>query len=156
MTYRGVSARDARISSGRRALSSQLGMGLTVGLIIGFVEYYVLKPQPIFAGASTLQVLAYILIVPAVMVGVVEEILFRGLLQSSLEKVMPVWQAIGLTSIIFGLMHVGWMNPLEILLAYGAGVAFGCLAVTTDSLVSPIVAHGFGNMVLYIIALRPL
>jgi len=38
-----------------------------------------------------------------VTVGVVEEFLFRGLLQGSLEKVMPVWQAIDLTSIIFGL-----------------------------------------------------
>jgi len=32
-----------------------------VSLIIGFVEYYVLKPQPILTGASTLQMLAYIL-----------------------------------------------------------------------------------------------
>jgi len=156
MTYRRVSARDARISLGRRGFVPQLGMGLAFGLIIGFLEYFVLRPQPILAGASTFQMLAYILIVLTVMVGVVEELLFRGLLQSSLEKVMPVWQAIGLTSIIFGLMHVGWMNPLEVLLAYGAGVAFGCLAVATDSLVSPIVAHGFGNLLLYLIALYPL
>lgn len=97
--------------------------------------------------------LAYILIVLVLMVGVVEEMLFRGLLQGSLERVLPHWQAIGVASMIFGLMHVGWMNPLEVLLAYGAGVVFGCLAVSTESLIAPIAAHGIGNLVLYLIAL---
>jgi len=69
---------------------------------------------------------------------------------------MPVWQAIGISSVMFGLMHVGWLNPLEVLLAYGAGVVFGYLATMTDSLIAPIIAHGFGNFVLYLIALYTL
>jgi len=156
LTYRGISAREVRVSLGRRGLGLQLGVGLGVGLVLGFVEYFVLRPQPILVGAGFLQMLAYILIVLAVMVGVVEELLFRGLLQGSLERIMPGWQAIGVASVMFGLMHVGWMNPLEVLLAYGAGVAFGYMATVTDSVVAPIIAHGFGNFVLYLIALYPL
>jgi membrane protease YdiL (CAAX protease family) len=45
------------------------------------------------------------------------------------------------------------MNPLEVLLAYGAGIVFGYLAKATGSLVAPMIAHGFGNLVLYLIAL---
>jgi len=152
LIYRGIPTGDLRISFGKRGLGFQLFSGLCVGAIIGLVEYFVLRPQPILAGAGFVQMLAYTLIVLMLMVGVVEEILFRGLLQCSLERVMPVWQAIGITSVVFGLMHVGWMNPLEVLLAYGAGVAFGYMAVVTDSLFAPIMAHGFGNVVLYMIA----
>jgi len=156
LTYREISAREVRVSLGRRGVGLQLGVGLGIGVVLGFVEYFVLRPQPILVGAGFLQMLTYILIVLMVMVGVVEELLFRGLLQGSLERIMPGWQAIGVASVMFGLMHVGWMNPLEVLLAYGAGVAFGYLATVTDSLLAPIIAHGFGNLVLYLIALYPL
>jgi len=156
LTYRRVSAKDVRISVGRHPLGLQLCVGLGVGVVLGFVEYFVLRPQPIPVGVGLLQTLAYILIVLTVNVGVVEEILFRGLLQSSLERIVPAWQAIGVSSVMFGLMHVGWMNPLEIFLAYGAGVVFGYLATATDSLIAPITAHGFGNLVLYLIASYPL
>ncbi|MBS7652829.1 CPBP family intramembrane metalloprotease [Candidatus Bathyarchaeota archaeon] len=153
MSIRRVSARDVRLTLGRHGLASQLGLGLIFGLIIGFIEYLLLRPPLVLKGAGVFQMLAYILIVLVLMVGVVEEMLFRGLLQGSLERVLPHWQAIGVASMIFGLMHVGWMNPLEVLLAYGAGVVFGCLAVSTESLIAPIAAHGIGNLVLYLIAL---
>ncbi|MBO3754893.1 MAG: CPBP family intramembrane metalloprotease [Candidatus Brockarchaeota archaeon] len=156
LTYRGIPARGVRISLGGHSVGLQLGAGFGVGAILGVVEYFVLRPGPILVGVGFFQMLTYIVVVLAVMVGVVEEVLFRGLLQGSLERIMPGWQAIGVASVMFGLMHVGWMNPLEVLLAYGAGVVFGCMAMVTDSLIAPITAHGFGNLVLYLIALHPL
>ncbi len=151
LVYRGISARDLRLATGKCHISLQLCMGAAIGVVIGLIEYILLRPQPLLAGVSLVQMIAYIVIVPAIMVGVVEELLFRGLLQGSLEKVAPKWQAIGISSIMFGLMHIGWMNPLEILVAYGAGVVFGCLAIATDSLIAPITAHALGNFVLYMI-----
>jgi len=156
LAYRGVSARNVRISLGRYPLRLQLGVGLGIGSVLGSIEYFVLRPQPILQDVSLLQILAYTVIVMMVFVGVTEEFLFRGLLQASLERAMPAWQAIGVTSVIFGLMHIGWFNPLEVLLAYSAGVVFGYMATVTDSLIAPITAHGFGNVVLYLIALYPL
>ena len=124
-------------------------------MAVGLCEYAVLRPKPIVVGSGLLQVVAYVFVVLAVMVGTVEELLFRGLLQSAMERVVAPWVAIGLSSILFALMHVGWMNPLEVLLAYGAGVVFGCLALRMDGLLAPITAHGVGNFVLYVIALYP-
>lgn len=149
---RRVLARKVRMRLNRIGLVFQVGWGLGVGAVIGLIEYFVLRPQPVLGDVGFVQAVVYTVIVLAVMVGVVEEILFRGLLQGSLEGVMPGWQAIGVSSVIFGLMHTGWMNPFEILLAYGAGVVFGYLAMLTDSLTAPMVAHGFGNLVLYLIA----
>lgn len=145
-------AKEVRVRLGMWGLRFQVASGLGVGVVIGVIEYSVLRPQPILGDVGFVQMLAYTVIVLAVMVGVVEEFLFRGLLQGSLERVMPAWQAIGVASVMFGLMHLGWMNPLEVLLAYGAGVVFGYLAILTDSLIAPVLAHGFGNLVLYLIA----
>lgn len=156
LTCRRIAASEIRISLGRCGVCFQVGGGLGVGAILGFIEYFVLRPEPILVGVGFVQMVAYVVIVLAVMVGVMEELLFRGLLQGSLERVMPRWQAIGVASVMFELMHVGWMNPLEVLLAYGAGVVFGYLAAVTDSLIAPVTAHGFGNIVLYLIALYQL
>jgi hypothetical protein len=154
MTYRKIPAGEVRIRLNRlKSLPSQVCVSLGVGVAIGLVEYFVLRPQPVMTNASVVQMLLYIVLVLCVMVGVAEEVLFRGLLQSPLEKVMPSWQAIGVASVLFGLMHVGWMNPLEVLFAYGAGVVFGYMAVATDSLMAPIIAHGVGNLSLYMFAM---
>ena len=153
MTFRGISARDARIMVGRFGLGTQLCLGLGVGTLVGLAEYYVLAPEPVIAGANLYRTLIYAVIVTGVMVAIAEELLFRGLLQGSLERVIPSWQAIGIASVMFGLMHIGWMNPLEVLLAYGAGVVFGYMALKMNSLVAPMVAHGFGNVYLYTLAI---
>jgi membrane protease YdiL (CAAX protease family) len=154
LTYRKIPTKNIRLSIGKYDIKLQAIIGFGAGVFIGITEYFILKPQPIIVSTNLIQTLAYIVIVPATMVGIAEELLFRGLIQSSLERIMPTWQAIGITSIIFGLMHIGWMNPLEILLAYGAGLVFGYLTVITDSLTAPIMAHALGNLVLYTIALH--
>jgi len=147
-----ISAKQARITSGSRSVILQVGAGLAIGLIVGLTEYQVLMPQPLLAGAGLIQMLAYVVIVTGIMVSVVEELLFRGLLQSSLEKTIPAWQAIQVSSLLFGLMHFGWMNPFEMLLAYGTGVVFGYVSTFSNSLLGPMTAHAFGNVVLYLIA----
>lgn len=155
LTHRRIPAKGVRIGLGSHSLRFHVGVGLTLGVVLGTVEYIVLKPPPLpMANANLVQMIVYIAITVGMMVGVTEELLFRGLLQSSLEKIMQPWQATGVAAAMFGLMHVGWMNPLEILLAYGAGVVFGYLAIKTESLITPIIAHGFGNFVLYVITLN--
>jgi len=153
LAYRGISAKDVKLSAGNCRISLQLCMGAAIGLVIGLIEYSILRPPSLLSGVSLIQMIAYIVITPVIMVGIIEELLFRGLLQGSLEKVTSKWQAIGFSSIIFGLMHIGWMNPLEVVFAYGAAVVFGCLATTTGSLIAPITAHALGNFVLYMITL---
>jgi len=34
---------------------------------------------------------------------------------------MPRWRAMHLTSLIFLLFHVGWLNPIEVVFATGRG-----------------------------------
>ena len=151
LTLRNIPSEMIRLKIGNTNIRKQAVTGLILGASIGVVEYMIIKPQPVLETSGFMRAFFYTLTVMAVMVGIAEEVLFRGLLQTSLEKEIPRWQAVGVSAILFGLMHVGWMNPLEVILAYGAGVVFGYLAIHMESLVAPIVAHGFGNLMLYMI-----
>ncbi len=142
---------DIRLYKGNSSLLLQIIIGLIVGIFIGITEYYVLKLK-ITLFENLLQVILYVIFV-MILVGFVEEILFRGMFQTYLEKIIPKPHAIFLASLIFGLMHSGWLNPWEVILAYGAGLVFGLFAYFHDSLVTPISAHFSGNVTLYLIAI---
>ncbi|MEM3437494.1 MAG: type II CAAX endopeptidase family protein [Nitrososphaerales archaeon] len=133
-------------------LPFQILVGISIGAILGLIEYTILRPQPIDIGPNMLHNALYLIITMMIFVGLTEELLFRGLLQNHMQGFMPRWQAVHLTSLIFALFHIGWLNSLEVIFAYGAGVIFGYMLIKTDSLIAPTLAHGFGNIVLYTIA----
>ena len=154
VTYRKIPLEEIRVTSaGRNPLLLGI-LGVVVGTPLGFIEYRVLNPSPVFLGAAFIQTLGYNLLVLGLFVSIAEELLFRGLLLTSLEKRMEPWQAIGFSSIFFGVMHLGWFNPLEVVFAYGAGVILAYLAYTTKSLTPAIAAHALDNFVLFLLAAR--
>jgi membrane protease YdiL (CAAX protease family) len=73
-----------------------------------------------------------------------EELLFRGLLQAGLAELLPVpyatWIGLIAASLVFGAFH--WLSTTYAILATLAGLYFGCILMYTDSLWSPIIAHG--------------
>ncbi|MCP8307143.1 MAG: CPBP family intramembrane metalloprotease [archaeon] len=133
-------------------LPFQILAGISIGAILGLIEYPILRPQPVDIGPNMLHNALYLVITMMVFVGLTEELLFRGLLQNHMQGFMSRWQAVHLASLIFALFHIGWLNPLEIIFAYGAGVVFGYLLIKTDSLMVPTLTHGFGNIMLYTLA----
>jgi membrane protease YdiL (CAAX protease family) len=87
--------------------------------------------------------LLVVILVVAIVPAVVEELLFRGLIQKIFERLMsPVVSAV-LAGTIFGLFHV---NPFEIVPLVGLGVFFGLIRYRSQSLLVPIAAHFFNNL----------
>jgi membrane protease YdiL (CAAX protease family) len=87
--------------------------------------------------------LLFVILVVAVVPAIVEELLFRGLIQKIFERLMsPVVSAV-MAGTIFGLYHV---NPFEIVPLVGLGVFFGLLRYRSQSLLVPIAAHFFNNL----------
>jgi membrane protease YdiL (CAAX protease family) len=87
--------------------------------------------------------LVFVIIVVAIVPSIVEEMLFRGLIQKTFEQLMsPVVSAI-LAGTIFGLFH---MNPFELVPLIGLGVFFGLLRYRSQSLVVPIISHFLNNL----------
>lgn len=68
-----------------------------------------------------------------------EELLFRGVLQSKLASFVGSYAAVGISSIIFGLLHA--VTPLYAFLATVASVYFGGLYLSFGNLAVPILCH---------------
>jgi membrane protease YdiL (CAAX protease family) len=91
---------------------------------------------------SPLELLTVILVV-AIVPSVIEELLFRGLIQKVFERLMsPIVSAV-LAGTIFGLYH---LNFFEIVPLVCLGVFFGLLRYRSQSLLLPIAAHFFNNL----------
>jgi sodium transport system permease protein len=71
-----------------------------------------------------------------------EELAFRGFILSGFGRSKRVWLAIGLSSLMFGLMH---MIPQQVFNASLLGVVLGLLAMRSGSLVPCVVFHFIWN-----------
>jgi membrane protease YdiL (CAAX protease family) len=79
----------------------------------------------------------------AVAAPIVEELLFRGLLQNALTKYVPIWGAILLSSFLFALVH---LQPYAIPGLMSLSIAFGYLYHRTGSLRTNIILHMANNV----------
>ena len=72
--------------------------------------------------------------------GIVEEIVYRGFVIWYLALVMPLWAAVVVSSILFGLGH-SYQGPGGALKTGLVGLAFGGLYVLSGSIWLPIIGH---------------
>lgn len=73
-----------------------------------------------------------------------EEVIFRGLIQSRLNRVMPGWLAVVVSALLFGLCHgqAVWMAY-----AFLLGLFFGWIALRSKSILPTVVAHMIFNAI---------
>lgn len=93
-------------------------------------------------GSETIGGLLRALLIGAAIPAITEELLFRGVMQRSLEESMPFKKAIILTGIIFGAIHFNLpvLIPLIII-----GIYLGVLAYYSESILLPVMAHFLNN-----------
>ena len=72
--------------------------------------------------------------------GVVEEIVYRGFVLWYLAQLIPLWAAVLVSSVAFGLGH-SYQGPVNALKCGLLGLAFGIFYVFTGSIWLPIIAH---------------
>ena len=82
--------------------------------------------------------IAFIALAP----GIFEELLFRGYMQRRLLERWPAWVAIGVTSLLFALLHV---MPHAVVFAFPIGVWLGIVAWRTGSVWPGAICHAFIN-----------
>jgi membrane protease YdiL (CAAX protease family) len=104
-----------------------------------------------FAGTTAWEAVRA-LIIGAVVPAFAEEVLFRGVLQRSLEEVYPLRRAVIVTAILFGILH---FNPLSVIPLILIGAYLGFLAYYTQSLALPIVAHFLSNAIAIVALYAP-
>ncbi|MBN1998047.1 CPBP family intramembrane metalloprotease [candidate division KSB1 bacterium] len=96
---------------------------------------------------------AVIIVFPAVIfAGVAEEMLFRGIVQRSLELQKEPAVAIVLTSVVFAIIH---MNPWVSLQITFLGLVLGYMAWKTGSILPAIILHAMNNLLSIILINLP-
>ncbi|MEP6689397.1 MAG: CPBP family intramembrane glutamic endopeptidase [Gemmatimonadales bacterium] len=102
---------------------------------------------PLFAGSGP-----GALVVVALLAGLGEEALFRGVLQPALAAHLPLVAAVAVTATLFGLAH--WITPTYAVLAGIVGAYLGWLLVVSGNLLVPVVAHALYDVVALALLVR--
>jgi membrane protease YdiL (CAAX protease family) len=85
---------------------------------------------------------AALLIAAAVLPGICEEVLVRGVVQRTLAGVWPAWAAIGASSVLFALLHI---DPQHVAMVASLGLWWGYVAWRTGSTWPTIGLHMLNN-----------
>lgn len=121
-----------------------------VGIVLGIVQYR-LDLEQIAAPFTPVNVVLIVL-TTGVLIGLVEETIFRGLIQRWADARFDTWLAIGVTSLIFGFMHSVWFTSLDIVFAFLVSLLLGYAYVRTNNLWLIASVHGSINVSAFLLA----
>jgi uncharacterized protein len=119
-----------------------------IGLGLGLVEYWILRPGPLAPVMNLEDILVSIFIL-LFFTGVLEEFIFRGLMQSASMQVLGRFGLI-YVAILFAVLHLGYKSVPDLVFVLLVGLLFGWLAWKTQSLLGASLAHGIANICLYV------
>lgn len=139
-----ISSKDLGMSAHRYYI--YLPIAVMVGSIIALVGYKILNLEPINL-IETIRLKDIILIstIMLVFISPVEEIIFRSVLQTRLEKMFNYPWCILLSAGLFGVMH---LNGMEIFATF-LGIVNGYIFYKTRSLPFIITTSGIANIMLF-------
>lgn len=124
--------------------SSSVELALRMGKLPPQILYLLEKEEKLLREIFSFESAADLLMV-ALAVGVIapiaEELLFRGLLQGSLERRLGNWPGLLLVGLSFGLLH-GRLRFLPVGLL---GILMGYMVMRTNSVLSGMLAHSCNN-----------
>lgn len=142
----GLSRRQLGLRWGR--LPTQVAITM-VGLPLGVAEYLILRPAPLISRLSLQQVWLPALILIAC-TGLLEEFLFRGVLQAPARACLGRW-GIVFVSAVFAALHIGYLSVADVVFVFLVGMLFALLSLRSGSILGVTLAHGLTNMLLYLI-----
>jgi len=131
-------------------------IGLPVLYIVIFLSF------AFVSGLPAIQVVTYVLI-NALLVGISEELMFRGIIFKGALSQFTVWKAIWITSIIFGAIHAfnafvtGDMSAAlaQAIIATMSGIWFLAIRIQTRSLVPVMIIHGLWDFSIFMFNYGP-
>lgn len=123
-------------------------LSILLGFVLGAGEYLIIETNNLIPDLSVFNLLKLSLVM-ILFVGLVEEVIFRSILQTRLEIVLGNKTGLIVTSILFGLMHSGYGSINEVLYTSFVGFVIGYLFYRTRSLPLVTMIHGFINVFLF-------
>ncbi|MEW6033840.1 MAG: CPBP family intramembrane glutamic endopeptidase [Chloroflexota bacterium] len=146
MRETGMAWKDVGMSPSRPLLQVTV---LPVGLLMGVVEYYILRPEPLVAELAV-GGLVFTSLVFFVTTGFVEEWVFRGVMQRAMGERFGWWGLV-YTSLLFAVLHLGFLSVFDLAFVFAVALFFSWVVNKTGSLLGVALAHGLTNVGLYVV-----
>jgi membrane protease YdiL (CAAX protease family) len=147
VAHRKLSRHDLGLTGGLR-LTYLIPFGTLIGVGLGLVEYAILGNNPLIPNASATELIRLSIVI-IFFVALVEELLFRVLLQPQFIERSGAVVGILITSVLFGALHAIYGNVFELLFTIGAGVVFGVAFYKTKNLLFVVTMHAVDDILLY-------
>jgi uncharacterized protein len=123
------------------------------GFALGAVEYVILRPDPLADGAGA-GLIALSVVILLIGTGVMEEFVFRGVLQRAAQGVFPGVTGLVYVSLLFAVLHIGHKSVLDVVFVVGVALWFGAVVRRTGTILGVSLAHGITNAVLLVLIPR--
>ena len=143
MVVRVLNLRAEQVGFKLRLIPVQLVVALS-GLVFGVVEYLILKPEPLVV-ELTWQGIWLPALILLVCTGFVEEFIFRGVLQHTVQGVFGLWGIVYI-SLIFAILHIGFLSWIDGIFVFAVALFFGWVVKKTGSLLGVTLSHGIANI----------
>jgi hypothetical protein len=121
-----------------------------LGLVFGYIEFVILRPEPLMRN-PTLPELLIATFTLFIGTGLMEELVFRGVMQQSAEKIFGGWGSIFFSAAVFMIMHIGWQSAVDLVFVFVAGFWWGYVFYRTRSILGITLAHTLTNIMLFIV-----
>ena len=125
-----------------------LPVAIGAGLIFAEAEYLLIGSRALIEDLSQVNILRFIIIMVFI-VALVEELIFRAVLQTRLEEFLGPTGGILLASLLFGAMHSSYGTLYEMPYAFLVSCFIGYTFYKTRSLPLVILIHGSINVFLF-------
>lgn len=129
-------------------IGTYIFLSVPLGFLLGLGEYLTIRTGYLITDLTFVSLLK-LTFVMVIFVGLIEEVIFRSLLQTSLERALSIQEALLITSILFGLMHSGYGTFNEILYTGFVGLVIGFAFYKTRNLPFVAILHGFVNVFVF-------
>ncbi|MDN5361457.1 MAG: protease family protein [Moorella sp. (in: firmicutes)] len=143
----GFKAADLGLTRGRPGRQVLVALS---GLPLGFLEYLILRPQPLVAGLDWRHLWLPALIL-LVCTGFMEELVFRGLIMRAATVAAGPRFALYYMSFIFAILHITHRSVLDVFFVFAVALFFGWAVQRDRSILGVTLAHGLTNITLYLI-----
>ncbi|MFY9200099.1 MAG: CPBP family intramembrane glutamic endopeptidase [Methanosarcina flavescens] len=140
------------VHENKRDTLKKLWIYIPLSVLTGFAfaqaEYILIGARGLIPDLSSANLLALIVIMVFV-VALIEELMFRAILQTSQEEFLGPAGGIILASLLFGIMHSTYGTPFEMVYTFFVGGFLGYLFYRTRSLPLVVMIHGSINVFLF-------
>lgn len=149
----GIETGKAGFSGKLSLISMILGAGVS-GLsylwvtLAAYIPYFEKSLRKMDADNATMSAagggMLYLFLSAAVVAPILEEVIFRGLVYRSLNKIKAGWFSVLVSAVVFGVYH---MNAAQAVFATGLGIVAAIVYAKTGNLLYPILVHMTNNLI---------